>query len=421
MSFLRHLSIALVYAAAAVAVALTLPTVVPGVGRWTAIALGALVLVFGALIHEVYGRSERARTLTAALRFSDVERRRIEAELIRAREELRAIQERLLEAPTGEDAARAAEAEADLATRLVRKLQPADDETEILDLTRPLPSDWPPLRAERLAVEPAPEPAPAERMRDPRPPAPERPTDTGAIAALIREAIRFDQLQIVATPIVTLPQRQPALFDCFSRIRLADGGYLYPGDHAAIVADVGFHATIDNLVLFRCVQEIRQRHRARQAAGFFVRVSPYTLRDGDFIREFAEFILDNPVVARHLVLEVSLDDLAELLGTSAAVHRRLVALGTRFAIDAVGTITNIDPILLRKGRIRFIKIPSGRLTELARDPFSGLDMETVRVRMNRAHTDLIVSQVNDEAAVKELLELGVDYGAGPLFGDPRPL
>src|SRR6056297_157083 len=99
MSLLRHAVFALVYGALAVAVALTLPYSIAGMERWTAVGIGALVLVFGALVHEVYARQERERALAERLGTMAANRDALYEELAGAREELRAIRARLTEQP----------------------------------------------------------------------------------------------------------------------------------------------------------------------------------------------------------------------------------------------------------------------------------------------------------------------------------
>ena len=448
MSLLRHLLIALIYAAVAVAVALTLPYSVEGIGRWTAVALGALVLVFGALIHEVYARSQRERALNETLALTAAERTRLQHQLTHAREELRAIRDRVVDRPDGDAVIRAAAAETALAERLVRRLDPPDEaaqpmvapetESRVRALlarplrpdrpdtggasTRPVPDDGPPRPAAPAGTDPGGRREPTFTALPPEP-APTAAThaDAGAIIAAVREALRHDRLQVVFRPIVTLPQRQTVHLDCFSRVPVDKDAFILPGEHSDIVADAGFSTTIDNLVLFRCIQMIRSTLRSRRQVGFFARVSPLTLRDPVFLEDFVGFIEDTPTVAPRLILVVDLDDLVELLGPLRPIIDRLSGLGTRFAIDRVGNLTRIDTDLFIRGHIRFIKAAAQTALAQARDPFSSLDMPAVKEQLTRAATDLIVDGVADEPMLLEVLELGVDYGAGPLFGAPKAL
>src|SRR3546814_6407922 len=89
MLLLRHIAFALTYGAFAIAVALTLPYSVPGMERWTAVAIGALILIFGAVLHEVWSRHEREKALQGELVELTSARDAVLIELARAREEVR--------------------------------------------------------------------------------------------------------------------------------------------------------------------------------------------------------------------------------------------------------------------------------------------------------------------------------------------
>ncbi|HET8729312.1 MAG TPA: hypothetical protein VFO41_17560, partial [Alphaproteobacteria bacterium] len=98
MSLLRHIVFALAYGVLAIAVALTLPYSVEGMEKWTAVAIGALILIFGAVLHEVWTRQDRERTLQGELVELTTARDAVLVELALAREEVRAIRGALLEA-----------------------------------------------------------------------------------------------------------------------------------------------------------------------------------------------------------------------------------------------------------------------------------------------------------------------------------
>src|SRR3546814_11120817 len=70
-----------------------------------------------------------------------------------------------------------------------------------------------------------------------------------------------------------------------------------------------------------------RRHRS---VNFFAKISMHSLRDGDFMGQFVEFMADNPELAPRLVLEFSIDDLRDALGPRRAPLDRLSEMGFRF-------------------------------------------------------------------------------------------
>src|SRR5512143_3609533 len=99
MSLLRHAILAWIYCAIAIAVALTLPYSVAGMEKWTAVAIGAMVLIFGAVLHETYARLEREKALRREIASLAAARDAVLDELARARAEVCAIHGKLAERP----------------------------------------------------------------------------------------------------------------------------------------------------------------------------------------------------------------------------------------------------------------------------------------------------------------------------------
>ena len=58
------------------------------------------------------------------------------------------------------------------------------------------------------------------------------------ILDLLRDGLRENRVEIALQPIVSLPQRKRRFFECYSRIKAADGRVLVPEQYLAIVVDV---------------------------------------------------------------------------------------------------------------------------------------------------------------------------------------
>ncbi|MCA8934266.1 MAG: EAL domain-containing protein [Rhodospirillaceae bacterium] len=378
MSFLRHFAIALFYTAAAIAVALTLPMVVPDLGRWTAVALGALILLFGAFLHDSTTRSHRRMALLDALEESHAAGRHLVAELAEARAELRAIRGGLAAGSAG--------------------LAPA------------------------AAVEDTPEEAEAKRravpldltamMREPE------DLSGGEVTVAVRKAVTDNRVEVATWPIMLLPQRTPAHVECFPRIPVRDGAFIHPNRHADRVNDTGHAAEIDLRVLLRAVNLARLPGRDWRSPACFVALSPHNLRNTAFLDDMAAFLDDNREAAKRIVLEVDLDDLPVIAGSRKPAVERIVGYGVRFAISGVGKVTNVDPDLLLRAQIRFVMVEAQALLAQARNAFSGFRMAEVKGRLDRAAADLIVTDVADQETLLEVLDAGADFASGPVFGPP---
>ena len=228
----------------------------------------------------------------------------------------------------------------------------------------------------------------------------------------VRGSLRNDQVDLVLQPIVSLPQRKRRFYECFSRLRTAEGGMILPEQYIAIAERAKLITAIDNMLLFRCVQLIRKIHRKNQDVDFFCNISPYTLADTDFFKDFLDFLDVNQELAGHLVFEFAQADFARWSEAGAGLLNRLTLLGCRVSIDQIRDV-DLDPDLLAERRVSFVKVEANLLLETL-----GQRGDLLRA-LRRREIDLIVEKVEDEGRLLDLLDHQVDFGQGYLFGEPR--
>lgn len=366
MSLFQHLALALAYLAAAVAVALTLPHSVPTVDRPTAALAGALVLLFGAVLHEVYARQQRDRLLAWHLK--------------RLRDD-----------------------QAALAARLDR----------LHDLVQAPPQPEPP------AVSADPGPAAGEVLVQPprdadAPPAP----DEATVHALLEEAVRRDTFELMVQPIVRLPQRRHRFYQAELRLMDAEGRDLDPARWYPVAQREGLLVALDKARLFRCVQLLREMERRQHAAGLFCAVTADTLAQAAFMSDLTEYLTGNPGLAARLVLELGQADLARpgVLGAPALLE--LGRLGVRLSMDQV-RLLDLDTRRLALHGVRFVKLEA-LLLERCAAPGGMARLGELKSHLKAEGIDLIVTGIAAEKQLVDLLELDIDFGQGDLFGAPRP-
>ncbi|MFC5354503.1 EAL domain-containing protein [Azospirillum himalayense] len=257
----------------------------------------------------------------------------------------------------------------------------------------------------------------APRIPDPRPAAgPEAPPmDDAAVLEAVREALAADRIDIHLQPIVSLPQRKHRFFEMFSRVRAADGTLILPDRYLEIAERAGLMATIDNLLLVRCIQLIRETERRQHAIGFFCNMSAATLSDAAFMRQFLDLMVRNQTLVPKLVFELSQQELRAGGAVTMGILSQLARIGFRFSMDRVSDL-DIDVDALLRHEIRYLKLDCTLLL----DPALALSVENVRRRLDGTGIDLIAEKIETEAQLDAILRSGIDFGQGYLFGEPRP-
>jgi cyclic-di-GMP phosphodiesterase TipF (flagellum assembly factor) len=238
------------------------------------------------------------------------------------------------------------------------------------------------------------------------------------ILDLLRDGLRENRIELALQPIVSLPQRKRRFFECYSRIKAADGRILVPEQYLDIAERHGLVTAIDNMLLFRCIQMLRRLRKANASVGFFLNISHRTLADRDFFREFINLMAQNAELAPAIIFEFSQ---RAMDSADANLYRdldRLAQLGYRFSLDKV-TNLDIDVQTLSSRHFRFVKVEAARLTQAAASGAIGDDPRGFKRLLDSYAIDLIVDRIESEPMLLELLELAIDFGQGYLFGEPR--
>jgi cyclic-di-GMP phosphodiesterase TipF (flagellum assembly factor) len=253
-------------------------------------------------------------------------------------------------------------------------------------------------------------------------PAPRGPID------IVREALAENRVELHLQPIVSLPQRRTAFYEGFTRLKDSSGAIVMPNEFMPVADAAGLTSTIDNMLLFRCVQIVRRLAKQDRRIGIFCNISPRSLSDEGFFPQFLDFMLENRDLAGSLIFEIPQDAFERRGAVEARAMARLADLGFRFSIDKV-TRLSIDLIDLERSGVRYVKATGRLLIEQLVEknvrPRSNIVREVaardVAAIFRRHGVDMIAERIEDEETVVEVLDLDAPYGQGHLFGAPRAI
>ncbi|MBL8669849.1 MAG: EAL domain-containing protein, partial [Alphaproteobacteria bacterium] len=110
--------------------------------------------------------------------------------------------------------------------------------------------------------------------------------DENKVLAAVDDALKHDRLDLYLKPVVRLPSRKRMGFECSCRIRLPNGASLTADQYGLVAADAGLLGYVQNLLLVRTVQLVRQSLRSNADYVFFCPIAPQTLAERSFLVEF---------------------------------------------------------------------------------------------------------------------------------------
>jgi len=390
-----HSVLIVFYLAAAAAAAHYLPATLPKLAAPAGLVWASVALALFAIGHATFAVLRHRRAMGREVKALQASHGKVMKELGYARAEVVQIHDALIAASDAKGGAP----------------QLRDVANEVQTLRREI---------ERLhEPEPRSEEDSADRTVTPMAPDDLAMLDDAAILDIVREAIDTDRVDLYLQPIVSLPQRKHRFYECFSRIRDRDDNMIGPEAYLAIAEREGLIAAIDNILLIRCVQLVRKVQKRRRNVGFFVNISPHTLADGKFFAEFVLFMQENKELAPNLIFEFAQADIIDLPAETAGRLHQLGELGFRFSLDRVRRL-DLNYAELSRRYIRYLKVESAALIAWQKEAYSDEGPTGFKSSLDRYAIDIVVERLEEEEQLRELLDYGIDYGQGYLFGEPRP-
>ncbi|MEO0700130.1 MAG: EAL domain-containing protein, partial [Pseudomonadota bacterium] len=242
----------------------------------------------------------------------------------------------------------------------------------------------------------------------------------------VKSALDESRVDLHLQPIVSLPQRRVAFYEGLTRLRREDGSLILPAEFLDAARRARLLGIIDTLTLFRCVEIVRRLHQKDRRVGVFCNVSATSLDDDQFFPFFLEFISQHRDLSGAVIFELRCDRFEQRSRQMRENMDKLAALGFRFSLDHA-TSPALELPRLQDAGVRFVKFDGAQLITQLRDPqgprptsslMAQLNGEDVSAVFSRYGVTMIAEKLEDEASVVEILEYGIPYGQGHVFGSP---
>lgn len=274
---------------------------------------------------------------------------------------------------------------------------------------------------DEIEAEPEPEPG-LESEPEPEPIAAMAATsflddddDDDRMLNIVREGIEEGRVDLYLQPTVILPDRKIRYFEALTRIRQADGTLVLPGEYMPVAKRSALMPLIDNVLLVRSVQVLRRLGPDTRIKGVFGNVSMHSLLDSDYYPELIEFMEENNSLSENLVFEINQTEMLGLTQTELSCLDTLGALGYTFCLDNVADI-EADFGALSDRYFRYVKVGAERFLG-----GPGRKAADLKRRLDGLGMQLIIEKVEKEGDVADLLDHGVEFAQGHLFGEPQPM
>ncbi len=237
------------------------------------------------------------------------------------------------------------------------------------------------------------------------------------ILELLHHALKHDQMDLFAQPVVSLPGRKVRYYELFGRIRARAGAYVPANRYMRMAHQDNLVTTIDKIILLKCLQHLRDSKAEEVETGYFLNIGPGTLKSSSIIVSLLAFVAHHRPLAKRLVFEMGEEDFRKLDDSMKAVLKGLSKLDCRFSMDHLKG-QEIDPEELRKNNISFLKVDAGWLVNEAGSEEGLQHIRRLKKELENAGIEIIAEKIESNKDLRELLDHELDYGQGYHLGKP---
>jgi len=234
----------------------------------------------------------------------------------------------------------------------------------------------------------------------------------------IREALSARQFSLFYQPQVDLNSGAVIGLEALLRWEHPKRGLLLPRTFMAAAEHSGLIDPLTKWALTEaCEQNVVWQKLGLGNVPISVNVTARQFHDPHLPSIIAATLMKTGLSARHLILEVTEENLLENNKTSERVLAELRALGVRIAIDDFGAgYSSLS--YLRRLVVSQIKLDKAFIDDLPGDNESGVIVGAVIAIARRLNYQVIAEGVETEAQFHQLRDAGCDAGQGFFFGAP---
>jgi len=235
----------------------------------------------------------------------------------------------------------------------------------------------------------------------------------------IQKAIRDDRFETWYQPILELKNDTITHYEALVRMRNEDMSIVNPGKFITIAESLGLIMDIDRIIIEKTLRFRQNLLKQGKDLYFSMNLSAKDMNDQAFRLFLMETMTAAKEDASHLIFEITETVAIHDLDRAVKFIRELKTTGCKFSLDDFGVgFTSFR--YLQEMDVDYIKIDGAFIKKL---PESRNDRLFVKSMVDVAHglwIQTVAEFVENEATIRVLRELGVDYAQGYFIGKPAP-
>jgi diguanylate cyclase (GGDEF)-like protein len=236
----------------------------------------------------------------------------------------------------------------------------------------------------------------------------------------LRRALTRKEFFLNYQPIVCLETGRVSSFEALVRWRHPERGLVGPGDFIPVAEETGLIVPLGLWVLNEACRQMREWQRlglADETVKMSVNLSSRQFSQADLIEQISSALRESGLEAANLKLEITESMVMENIDTAIDMLTQLRNLGVGLSIDDFGTgYSSLS--YLHRFPIDTLKIDRSFVTQMTDNSENAEIVRTIVTLARSLDMAVVAEGVETADQLRQLGDLGCDYGQGYLFSRP---
>jgi len=237
------------------------------------------------------------------------------------------------------------------------------------------------------------------------------------IAQKVRTAIRENRLVLFFQPIFDVKKNQISHYEALVRLKEKDGTLVFPGDFIPAMESVGEMHILDRWIIKLATKALQEYPVLTNIA---INLSAQAFKDESLVPIIMENLHLTQVDPGRITFELTESASLFNLQITKDVIQQLHHLGCSFSVDDFGSGFS-SFAYLKELQADYIKLDGSFIRNLEHDPMDQALVKSMVQVIQAIGKKAVAEYVENEAILKLLIDMGIDYAQGYHIGHPQPV
>ena len=238
----------------------------------------------------------------------------------------------------------------------------------------------------------------------------------------IKQALEDDRFKLFCQPVVPVGSSvmRADHIEILVRMLSNDGELVQPGAFIPVAERYGLMSAVDRWVVKHAIHWLHETQKTCKPVKLMINLSGQSVCDEAFLAFMLDVLKITGVQPDCICFEITETAAIANLDKAVSFIHALKARGCEFALDDFGSgLSSFS--YLKSLPVDYLKIDGAFVREIVNDPIDHAMVKSINEIGHVMQKKTIAEFVEDEATLKILEEIGVNYAQGYGFARPQPL